>query len=144
MGGFCYTWHHFVFSLMKHFFLVLLLLFRSLFFHESNKFHIAACLDSEWIPESDWHCPNCRDNFQHVSKAAAGGSSSIARPIVIRLTREFKAPEIEIGGCVLCRCVALAFIFHSFLCTMLGCYQVTIYLFYFLFFYFLGSASFSM
>ncbi|KAL6145954.1 hypothetical protein ACLB2K_056637 [Fragaria x ananassa] len=62
-----------------------------------------ACLDSEWIPESDWHCPNCRDNFQHVSKAAAGGSSSIARPIVIRLTREFKAPEIEIGGCVLCR-----------------------------------------
>ncbi|XP_050380115.1 uncharacterized protein LOC126797523 isoform X2 [Argentina anserina] len=62
-----------------------------------------ACLDSEWIPESDWHCPNCRDNFENACKTAAGGSSSIARPIVIRLTREFKAPEIEIGGCVLCR-----------------------------------------
>ncbi|KAK9920707.1 hypothetical protein M0R45_029253 [Rubus argutus] len=62
-----------------------------------------ACLDSEWIPESDWHCPNCRDNFENGRKIAAGESSSIARPIVIRLTREFKAPEIEIGGCVLCR-----------------------------------------
>lgn len=65
-------------------------------------FH-AACLDLPWVPQHDWHCPNCKDKSDSGRKAAAGESSSISRPIVIRLTRVVKAPEIEIGGCVVCR-----------------------------------------
>lgn len=36
-------------------------------------------------------------------KAASGGSLSFPKPIVFRLTRVVKAPEYEIGGCVVCR-----------------------------------------
>ncbi|BBH06088.1 Acyl-CoA N-acyltransferase with RING/FYVE/PHD-type zinc finger domain [Prunus dulcis] len=63
----------------------------------------SACLDLPWVPEGDWHCPNCRDKFEPGRKAAAGESSNFGKPIVIRLTRVFKAPEFEIGGCVVCR-----------------------------------------
>ncbi|PQP96857.1 uncharacterized protein Pyn_28486 [Prunus yedoensis var. nudiflora] len=63
----------------------------------------SACLDLPWVPEGDWHCPNCRDKFEPGRKAAGGESSNFGKPIVIRLTRVFKAPEFEIGGCVVCR-----------------------------------------
>ncbi|XP_061339439.1 uncharacterized protein LOC133286108 [Gastrolobium bilobum] len=59
-------------------------------------FH-AACLGLNCVPESGWHCLNCRDN------AGNGRESCIGRPIMIRLTRVDKAPEIEMGGCVVCR-----------------------------------------
>ncbi|XP_062118172.1 uncharacterized protein LOC133831774 isoform X2 [Humulus lupulus] len=65
-------------------------------------FH-AACLDSTLVPQNNWYCPNCRDKCDSGRKTAAGEPSSISRPIVIRLTRVVKAPEIEIGGCVVCR-----------------------------------------
>ncbi|XP_068318646.1 uncharacterized protein [Pyrus communis] len=63
----------------------------------------SACLDLPLVPQGDWHCPDCRDKFEPGKKAAAGESSNIGRPIVIRLTRVFNAPEYEIGGCVVCR-----------------------------------------
>ncbi|GAV62693.1 PHD domain-containing protein [Cephalotus follicularis] len=62
-----------------------------------------ACLGLQCAPEGDWHCPNCRDKSGPVRKPTAGESSSMARPIVIRLTRVVKAPESEIGGCAVCR-----------------------------------------
>ncbi|KAH7519154.1 hypothetical protein FEM48_Zijuj08G0005600 [Ziziphus jujuba var. spinosa] len=65
-------------------------------------FH-AACLDFQRVPEHDWHCPDCKDKFDPGKKTAAGESSNIARPIVIRLTRVVKAPGFDIGGCVVCR-----------------------------------------
>lgn len=65
-------------------------------------FH-AACLDLPYVPQHDWHCPNCKDKSDSGRKTAAGESSTISRPIVIRLTRVVKEPEIEIGGCVFCR-----------------------------------------
>lgn len=80
----------------------------------SNFVCVAACLDLPWVPEGDWHCPNCRDKFEPGRKAAAGESSNFGKPIVIRLTRVFKAPEFEIGGCVVCRLVALLYTFNSF------------------------------
>ncbi|OMO97154.1 Zinc finger, RING/FYVE/PHD-type [Corchorus olitorius] len=43
-------------------------------------------------------CCECPQAF-HPDKSNSG----IARPIVIRLTRVVKAPEVEIGGCVVCR-----------------------------------------
>ncbi|OMO66195.1 Zinc finger, PHD-type [Corchorus capsularis] len=52
-----------------------------------------ACLNLEHCPEGDWRCANCTDK----------SNSGVARPIVIRLTRVVKAPEVEIGGCVVCR-----------------------------------------
>lgn len=61
------------------------------------------CLNLDSIPEGDWHCTNCRDKSGPGRKASAGESSNIARPIIIRLTRVVKAPESEIGGCVVCR-----------------------------------------
>ncbi|CAL0321349.1 unnamed protein product [Lupinus luteus] len=59
-------------------------------------FH-AACLGLECAPESCWHCLNCRDNVGN------GRESSMVRPIMVRLTRDNKAPEFEMGGCVVCR-----------------------------------------
>lgn len=67
-----------------------------------RSFH-GACLDLESVPESDWHCPNCIDKLGPGRKTAAGESSTLMRPIVIRLTRVVKAPESEYGGCVVCR-----------------------------------------
>lgn len=67
-----------------------------------RSFH-AACLNLECIPEDDWHCPNCVERVGPGRKAAAGESSGLGRPIVIRLTRVVKAPEYEYGGCVVCR-----------------------------------------
>ncbi|XP_075638285.1 uncharacterized protein LOC142610366 isoform X2 [Castanea sativa] len=67
-----------------------------------RSFH-AACLDLECVPEGDWHCPNCIEKPGPGRKSAAGESSSLVRPIVIRLTRVVKAPESEYGGCVVCR-----------------------------------------
>ncbi|CAL0299621.1 unnamed protein product [Lupinus luteus] len=59
-------------------------------------FH-AACLGFDCAPESSWHCLNCRDNVGN------GRESSMARPIMIRLTQVDKAPEFEMGGCIVCR-----------------------------------------
>ncbi|KAE9619433.1 putative histone acetyltransferase chromatin regulator PHD family [Lupinus albus] len=59
-------------------------------------FH-AACLGFDSAPESSWHCLNCRDNVGN------GRESSMARPIMIRLTQVDKAPEFEMGGCIVCR-----------------------------------------
>ncbi|KAI4349277.1 hypothetical protein L6164_009886 [Bauhinia variegata] len=60
-------------------------------------FH-AACLGLHCVPESSWHCTDCRDN------AGSGRESSgTGRPIMIRLTRVVKSPEFEMGGCVVCR-----------------------------------------
>lgn len=66
-------------------------------------------MDYQRVPEHDWHCPDCKDKFDPGRKTAAGESSNIARPIVIRLTRVVKAPGFEIGGCVVCRLVCLCF-----------------------------------
>ncbi|KAJ7977090.1 Chromodomain-helicase-DNA-binding protein 4 [Quillaja saponaria] len=60
-------------------------------------FH-SACLDLQYAPEGNWLCLNCRDNT-----GTGKESSSTARPIMIRLTRVVKAPEFEMGGCVVCR-----------------------------------------
>lgn len=60
-------------------------------------------------PEGDWCCSNCKDNLVPGRKMISG-DSSLARPIVIRLTRVVKEPEYEIGGCGICRFG----IFHSF------------------------------
>ncbi|KAI4300142.1 hypothetical protein L6164_033553 [Bauhinia variegata] len=60
-------------------------------------FH-AACLGLNCVPESCWHCQDCRNN------AGTGRESSgTGRPIMIRLTRVVKSPEFEMGGCVVCR-----------------------------------------
>lgn len=72
-------------------------------------FCVAACLDLECVPEGDWHCPNCIEKPGPGRKSAAGESSSLVRPIVIRLTRVVKTPESEYGGCVVCRLVALIY-----------------------------------
>ncbi|XP_057969865.1 uncharacterized protein LOC131159172 isoform X2 [Malania oleifera] len=65
-------------------------------------FH-AACLELQFVPEGHWHCPHCKDNVGPGRTIAAGESSNIGRPIVIRLTRVVKAPETQIGGCAVCR-----------------------------------------
>ncbi|XVE61845.1 hypothetical protein DITRI_Ditri06bG0071600 [Diplodiscus trichospermus] len=62
-----------------------------------------ACLNLEHPPEGEWHCANCADGHSPGRKAVSGEASSMMRPIVIRLTRVVKAPEFEIGGCVVCR-----------------------------------------
>lgn len=89
----------------------------------SLTFCAAACLDFQRVPEHDWHCPDCKDKFDPGKKTAAGESTNIARPIVIRLTRVVKAPGFDIGGCVVCRLVGhffkvnfsnLEFIFVNF------------------------------
>lgn len=54
-----------------------------------------ACLELQCLPEGDWRCPCCVENFCPDRK--------VARPIRIQLTRAVKAPESEIGGCVVCR-----------------------------------------
>ncbi|XP_054801196.1 uncharacterized protein LOC129305228 isoform X1 [Prosopis cineraria] len=59
-------------------------------------FH-AVCLGLQCAPESCWLCQTCRDI------AGCSRISSTARPIKIRLTRVVKAPEFEMGGCVVCR-----------------------------------------
>ncbi|KAL4309092.1 hypothetical protein GQ457_01G017570 [Hibiscus cannabinus] len=61
------------------------------------------CLNLEHLPEGEWRCANCADEHGSGRKAVSGEASSTARPIVIRLTRVVKAPEFEIGGCVVCR-----------------------------------------
>ncbi|KAF8397526.1 hypothetical protein HHK36_016444 [Tetracentron sinense] len=65
-------------------------------------FH-TACLELQDVPEGDWYCPYCKDKFELGRKASSGESSNAVRPITIRLTRVVKAPETEIGGCVVCR-----------------------------------------
>ncbi|XWS67025.1 hypothetical protein CRYUN_Cryun05aG0250900 [Craigia yunnanensis] len=62
-----------------------------------------ACLNLEHLPEGEWHCANCADENGPGRKAVLREASSMARPIVIRLTRVVKAPEFEIGGCAVCR-----------------------------------------
>ncbi|POO02411.1 Autoimmune regulator [Trema orientale] len=74
-----------------------------IFCHGCPRAFHAACLDSPLVPQHDWHCPNCKDKCDPGRKTASGEPSSISRPIVIRLTRVVKAPEMEIGGCVVCR-----------------------------------------
>lgn len=64
-------------------------------------------MDLECIPEGDWQCPNCIERVCPGRKTAAGESSGLGRPIVIRLTRVVKASEFEYGGCVVCRLVSL-------------------------------------
>ncbi|KAK4801377.1 hypothetical protein SAY86_021864 [Trapa natans] len=64
-------------------------------------FH-AACLGMHARPEGDWCCSNCKDSFVPGRKMISG-DSSLAKPIVIRLTRVVKEPEYEIGGCAICR-----------------------------------------
>ncbi|GAU34715.1 hypothetical protein TSUD_29570 [Trifolium subterraneum] len=56
-------------------------------------FH-AACLGLHSVPDSGWHCLNCKD---------ITGDGRGVRPIMIRLTRVDKEPEYEMGGCVVCR-----------------------------------------
>ncbi|KAL5986151.1 hypothetical protein ACLOJK_028141 [Asimina triloba] len=66
-------------------------------------FH-TVCLELQCVPEGDWHCPYCKDNFVPGRKTAcAENSLSASRPIYIRLKRVVKAPTTEIGGCVFCR-----------------------------------------
>ncbi|XP_038904568.1 uncharacterized protein LOC120090939 isoform X2 [Benincasa hispida] len=65
-------------------------------------FH-TGCLHLQNVPEGVWSCPNCKDKVGSNSKVASGGSLSFSKPIVFRLTRVVKAPEYEIGGCVVCR-----------------------------------------
>jgi hypothetical protein len=62
---------------------------------------IAACLGLHSVPDSGWHCLNCKD---------ITGDGRGVRPIMIRLTRVDKEPEYEIGGCVVCRYVIWLFI----------------------------------
>lgn len=59
---------------------------------------MAACLELQCLPGGDWRCPCCVDKFCPDKK--------VGRPIRIQLTRAVKAPESEIGGCVVCRYVA--------------------------------------
>ncbi|XP_065853569.1 uncharacterized protein [Euphorbia lathyris] len=56
-------------------------------------FHLA-CLGLQCSPKGPWHCPNCKKS---------GHVGNLARPIVIRLSREVKSPEYEVGGCAICR-----------------------------------------
>ncbi|KAE8719089.1 arginine biosynthesis bifunctional protein ArgJ [Hibiscus syriacus] len=71
--------------------------------HECPQAFHPACLNLEHLPEGEWRCANCADEHASGRKAVFGELSSITRPIVIRLTRVVKAPEIQIGGCVICR-----------------------------------------
>ncbi|XP_050207909.1 uncharacterized protein LOC126657282 [Mercurialis annua] len=63
-------------------------------------FHIA-CLDLPYVPSEVWHCPNC---------IKFGHEGNFSRSIAIR--RVVKAPEYEVGGCVVCR--APDFSTHNF------------------------------
>ena len=65
--------------------------------------HIAACLELQCLPEGAWRCPCCVDKFCPDRK--------VAQHIRIQLTRAVKAPESEIGGCVVCRYVVIRFSF---------------------------------
>ncbi|KAL7136490.1 hypothetical protein ABFS83_10G034700 [Erythranthe nasuta] len=60
-------------------------------------FH-AACLGLECLPPDDWYCSCCKDKVGSGRKV-----SGEKRPIMVRLTRVVKAPELEPGGCVFCR-----------------------------------------
>ncbi|XP_022767502.1 uncharacterized protein LOC111311919 isoform X2 [Durio zibethinus] len=71
--------------------------------HECPQAFHPACLNLEHFPEGEWRCASCADEHGPGRKAVSGEASSLARPIVIRLTRVVKAPEFEIGGCVVCR-----------------------------------------
>ncbi|XP_059647009.1 uncharacterized protein LOC132293506 isoform X2 [Cornus florida] len=64
-------------------------------------FH-TVCLELQTPPKDGWQCPYCRDKFS-LGRKAVGESSNIGKPIIVRLTRLVKAPEAEIGGCVVCR-----------------------------------------
>lgn len=68
---------------------------------------IAACLGLHSVPDSGWHCLNCNDNT---------GNGRGARPIMVRLTRVDKAPDYEMGGCVVCRLVIWLFIIYIYVC----------------------------
>ncbi|XP_073297984.1 uncharacterized protein [Primulina huaijiensis] len=60
-------------------------------------FH-TACLGLQSLPGDDWHCNFCTDKVGPGSK-----TSRESKPIILRLTRVVKAPELETGGCVVCR-----------------------------------------
>ncbi|KAL3628605.1 hypothetical protein CASFOL_027651 [Castilleja foliolosa] len=60
-------------------------------------FH-AECLGLQHLPEDDWLCRFCRDKF-----GPGGKASGKSRHNIPRQTRVVKAPELEPGGCVLCR-----------------------------------------
>ncbi|XVF55320.1 hypothetical protein PTKIN_Ptkin06aG0027800 [Pterospermum kingtungense] len=70
--------------------------------HECPQAFHPACLKLDHLPEGDWRCANCADGHCPGKKSVSGEASSIKRPIMIRLTRVVKAPEFEIGGCVVC------------------------------------------
>ncbi|KZV26139.1 hypothetical protein F511_06306 [Dorcoceras hygrometricum] len=60
-------------------------------------FH-SACLSLQSHPGDDWHCNYCTDKVGPGSK-----TSRESKPIILRLARVVKAPEVETGGCVVCR-----------------------------------------
>ena len=51
--------------------------------------------------QHEWYCPNCKDKYDHAKRGDP--SSAASRPFLIKLTRVVKPPEMEIGGCVVCR-----------------------------------------
>uniref|UniRef100_A0A7N0RHM4 PHD-type domain-containing protein n=1 Tax=Kalanchoe fedtschenkoi TaxID=63787 RepID=A0A7N0RHM4_KALFE len=65
-------------------------------------FHID-CLETPCVSEGEWFCPYCKDKAGTGRKTAAGDPSTVPKSLVIRLNRVVKAPELESGGCVVCR-----------------------------------------
>ncbi|KAK6942933.1 Tify domain binding domain [Dillenia turbinata] len=60
------------------------------------------CLELPSVPNGGWICPYCKDKGS-LSNASSGENSNVERPMVIRLRRDVKEPEPEVGGCVVCR-----------------------------------------
>ncbi|CAM8966293.1 unnamed protein product [Rhodiola kirilowii] len=63
-------------------------------------FH-TGCLESPCVSEGEWHCPYCKDKAGTVLKT--GDPYAVPKSLVIRLNRVVKFPELESGGCVVCR-----------------------------------------
>lgn len=78
-------------------------------------FFCAVCLGLLSTPEGDWCCSNCKDKSVSCRKISSGDSNA-ARPIMIRLTRVVKEPEVDIGGCCVCRLVNCYNLLLSILC----------------------------
>lgn len=64
-------------------------------------FH-TACLGLLSTPQDDWCCSSCKDKSVSCRKMCPGDSNA-SRPIMIRLTRVVREPEVDIGGCCVCR-----------------------------------------